>query len=276
LIARFRFDLNSVFSLLHLAHHHAEEFLVVDHAILVLVNLANHVIDFIVRQCLILRLQTHPQFIRTYSAAAVLVEVLEGLLDLKLLRVVLGVHARCNELSVIDDTVVVRIDYLHSFFDVIDAHLDLGNLLNTLDQLLVSERSVAVLVDFRECRAQLLDLGLRNPRGDVSHGALLELVLINIRFDVADHFRVQLDEIVLLVALALNPRMVEGLLAGKPNVRGSLEQFCDQILRLVAHLLPHLGFHAVFTVEHVIDDVFVRFTAEGRLAAKHNVHDYTH
>lgn len=105
---------------------------------------------------------------------------------------------------------------------------------------------------------------------------MLELVLINIRFDVADHFRVQLDEIVLLVALALNPRMVEGLLAGKPNVRGSLEQFCDQILRLVAHLLPHLGFHAVFAVEHIIDDVFVRFTAEGRLAAKHNVHDYTH
>lgn len=29
-------------------------------------------------------------------------------------------------------------------------------------------------------------------------------------------------------------------------------------------------------MEHVIDDVFVGFTAEGRLAAKHNVHDYTH
>lgn len=94
-----------------LIHHHLEEFLVVDQAILVLVHLTYQFINVVISERLVLVLETGAQLVGVDGARVVLVEILEGLFDLLFLRVVLRVHARCNELSVVDNTIVIRINY---------------------------------------------------------------------------------------------------------------------------------------------------------------------
>ena len=144
-------------------HHHTEELFIVNHTVLVLVDLRDHFVDIFVSKRLVLRLHAHTQFFGADGSAVVFVEVLEGLLDLDLLRVVLGIHARGDELGVVDDTVVVGVDNLHGLLDVVDAHLDLRNLLDAIQQLLVGKLAVAILVDLGKGGSELTDLGFRNP-----------------------------------------------------------------------------------------------------------------
>ena len=87
--------------------HHAQELFVVYESILILVHLANHLVDLLIRERLILTLQALAKLISRYSAGVVLVEVAEGLLDLPLFGIILTVHARRDELRVVDDAVVV-------------------------------------------------------------------------------------------------------------------------------------------------------------------------
>lgn len=110
---------------LPLGHHHLQELLVVYESILVLVDLAYQLVHLLVRHRLVLALQAEPQLLRRDGARVVLVEILKGLLDLLLLRVILGVHARCDELRVVDDAVVVRVDDFHGLLDVVHGELDL-------------------------------------------------------------------------------------------------------------------------------------------------------
>lgn len=94
-----------------LVHHHLEELLVVDESILILVHLTYQFINVIVCERLVLILQTGAQLISVNRARVVLVEILEGLFNLLFLRVVLRVHACSDELCVVNNTVVIRINY---------------------------------------------------------------------------------------------------------------------------------------------------------------------
>ena len=77
-------------------------------------------------------MQAEPEFLGADGARIVFVEILKGLPYLLLLRVVLGVHARRNEFSVVNYAVVVRVDHLHRLLDVVYRQLYFRNRLNTI------------------------------------------------------------------------------------------------------------------------------------------------
>lgn len=193
-----------------------------------------------------------------------------------LLRVVLTVHAGCDEFGVVNDAIVVRVNYLHGLLNVSYGKVDLGHALDTLEQLLVTELAVTVLIDLGEGSAEVRDLRLGYARSDVCQSRLSQPRVVHVRLDVADHLRVQLDEIILLISLELDPGVVESFLSRQSNVGRSIQQLGNQIFGVVADRLPHLGLHAVLAVQHIVDDIFVLLATKWRLAAQHNEHDDAH
>lgn len=147
------------FSVLRLlGHHHFEELFVVYEPVLVLVDLAYELVHLVVGHGLVLALQAEPEFRGADRARIVFVEILKGLPYLLLLRVVLGVHARRNEFSVVNHAVVVRVNHLHRLLNVVDRQLYLRHRLDALHQFLVRQLPVTVLVELRERRPQILYL----------------------------------------------------------------------------------------------------------------------
>ena len=148
--------------LLIFGHHHLEELLVVDNSIIIFIDLVYEGSDVCIGKRLILRLEALAQLISRNGSRVVLVEVLECLLDLLLLRVVLRVHARCYELRVINYSVVIRVYHAHRLLDIVDVQLYLRHRLNTFQELLMSQLAVTVLVEFREGASQFCYLRLWN------------------------------------------------------------------------------------------------------------------
>ena len=141
-----------------LGHHHFQEFLVVYEAILVLVDLAYQLVDFFVRHCLVFALQAQPQFLGADRARIIFIEILKGLLYLLLLRIILGVHARRNEFSIVNYAVVIRINHLHRLLNIVHRKLYLWNRLNTFLQFLMSQLAITIFIKFSECCSQILYL----------------------------------------------------------------------------------------------------------------------
>jgi len=103
------------------------------------------------------------------------------------LRVVLGVHAGGDELGIVDDTVVVRINDRYSFSDVINGESDVWDRLNTLHKLLLSKLSISVLVELGESISQINNLRLWDPRSNIGEGALSKLCLGHVELHVLYH-----------------------------------------------------------------------------------------
>lgn len=101
----------SFFLLILLCQHHFKELLVVYKAIPILVDLAYQRIHLLVGHRLVLALQAESKFFGTDSARIVFVEILKGLPYLLLLRVVLRIHAGCDEFRIINDTIIIRVDH---------------------------------------------------------------------------------------------------------------------------------------------------------------------
>ena len=153
---RVPWSLLSVFRFL--GHHHFQELFVVYEAVLVLVDLAYQLVDLVVGHGLVFALQAEPEFLGADGARIVFVEILKGLPYLLLLRVVLGVHARRNEFSVVNYAVVVRVDHLHRLLDVVHRQLYLRHRLDALLQFLMRQLPISILIEFSESRPQILYL----------------------------------------------------------------------------------------------------------------------
>ena len=102
-----------------LGTHHLEELSVIYQPIPILVDLADESVDLLIREGLILALQAHFEFLGANGARMVFVKVHEGLLDLPLFGVVLGVHASGDKFGVVDNPVVVGVNYLHCLLNIV-------------------------------------------------------------------------------------------------------------------------------------------------------------
>ena len=96
-------------------------------------------------------MQAEAEFLGADGARIVLVEILEGLPYLLLLRVVLGVHACRDEFRVVNHAIVVRVDHLHRLLNVVHRQHYLGHRLNALLQLLMAQLPISIHVKFRKC-----------------------------------------------------------------------------------------------------------------------------
>ena len=135
------------------------------------------------------------------------------MLNLFLLRVVLGIHASSNKFCIIDHAVVVGINYAHGLFYIVYRQSNARHGLDTLLEFLVRQLAIAILIELDKGCLKVSNLGLRNPRCDVSQGSLPQLGVVDVGFEVADHIWVQVDQIILLISLILNPRVLERFLS---------------------------------------------------------------
>ena len=79
-----------------------------------------------------------------------------------LLQVGLAVHAGRNKLSVVNQTILVTVDNLHSLFHVFNVQLNLWNIFHTCCQLVNGKLTVAILINFGENLPEQRDLVFRN------------------------------------------------------------------------------------------------------------------
>merc|ERR1712199_141159 len=143
-----------------LGHHDLDELLVVDLAVTVNVGLAEHLIDLLVGELLAEVGHDVAQLGSGDEAVAVLVEDLEGLLDLLLgVRVLHLAGHEGEELGEIDGAVAVSVDLVDHVLE-----LSLSGVLaqgaHDGAKLLGGDGAIAILVEEGECLLELSDLFL--------------------------------------------------------------------------------------------------------------------
>ena len=77
----------------------------------------------------------------------------------------------------------------------------------------MTELTVSVLIYFGKCGTEVSNLRLGYARRNVCQGRLSKSSVVHVLFYVADHLRIQLDEIILLGALELDPGVIESFLS---------------------------------------------------------------
>ena len=93
--------------------------MVVDLSIVIGIHATEELVYLLLTQSEIVILQTHSEFILAYGSAVVLVEVAEGGTQVILLQVVIALEASCDELTVINQTILVCIDHGHRLRNVL-------------------------------------------------------------------------------------------------------------------------------------------------------------
>lgn len=83
-----------------------------------------------------------------------------------LLKIVVALETRCNELCVVNAAVLVRIDNTHGFHEFIFRDIDLWDVLQARLEFLIGQRAISILVHFREGRTQSSDLIFGDARRD--------------------------------------------------------------------------------------------------------------
>lgn len=146
------------------AHHHAQELVVVHLPVPVRVHPLQHRVDLLFSHHEVVRLQTLAQLLPGDAARVVFVEVGEGGLEVVLLQVAARLETGRNELSVVDQAILVAVNNLHRALHVIDVYLDLRALLQPVDQLLNRQLPVAIHINLGKDLPQQLDLVLGDTR----------------------------------------------------------------------------------------------------------------
>ena len=193
-----------------------------------------------------------------------------------LLQVVVRLQARGYELRVVDQTVLVRVDHVHGVEQLGLSQVDLIDLLHALLQLLERQRAVAVLVHLGEGDAKGLNLIFGDARSDQGKRGTLQLQRIHVCLDIREDVWADLNIAELSFTLLLNPGVIIGFLGGQTHVSLSLEKLVDEVLCIRRDIVPDGVAVCVGAAKNVIDDLFVRFTAKGRLAAQHDKEDDAH
>ena len=103
-------------------------------------------------------LQAEPEFLGADGARIIFVKILKRLLYLLLLRIILGVQARRNEFSIVNYTVVVRVDHFHRLLNIVQRKFYFRHRLNTCLQFFMRKLTISIGIKFRKCFSQILDL----------------------------------------------------------------------------------------------------------------------
>ena len=136
--------------------------MVVDLTVTIGVNTFKQLLDLLLTQGEIIALEAHTKLIRTNITAIVLIKVGEGRSQVTLLQIVVRLEAGGDELGVVDETVLVRVDNVHCVKKLRLGQVNVIDLLHTLLKLLESERAVTILVHLGEGDAKGLNLVFRD------------------------------------------------------------------------------------------------------------------
>mmetsp|Transcript_98961 Transcript_98961/g.308385 ORF Transcript_98961/g.308385 Transcript_98961/m.308385 type:complete len:396 (-) Transcript_98961:491-1678(-) len=254
------------------AAHHLHEFLKVDLAIAVGVDIGHEVGNVPHgngRDVSVSQDQRYLLF--AYPPVPVAVEDAErGPADV-LLQVHLPVQGRGQELRVVDHAAAVRVDLLENLLQV------RGDLLearprHALPELLGGQQAVPVLVEGGERVPEHLDLVLAELARDDVEGGLLQLVLRSEGPQVIDQAGGQCD-ILGLRRLVRDPDVLQCLRRREPLLRVQLEKHPDKMFGIFRDILPVGSHKAEVPKAHLRQDISVSVPMERWVAAKQHVHD---
>lgn len=163
-------------------------------------------------------LETLLELVQRYRAWVILVEVAERSFKMALLQVIVALQARRNELSVVNVSVLVRVDHIHGFLEVFVGQLAPFNLLDSFFELIDGKFAVTIFVKLTESFSQGFDLVLWYPWGYEGQSGSLEVHAFHVIPHVHDHIRVYHYLWVFFPLLHLDPGVVESFLRCEPKI----------------------------------------------------------
>lgn len=102
------------------------------------------------------------------------------------LEVVVGLEAGSDELGVVNQAVLVRVNDIHGVKELRFGQVDIIDLLHALLELLESERAVTVFIHLGEGDTETLDLILGDARSDQGKSRTLQLQRVHVRLNVCE------------------------------------------------------------------------------------------
>mmetsp|Transcript_36345 Transcript_36345/g.79295 ORF Transcript_36345/g.79295 Transcript_36345/m.79295 type:complete len:302 (+) Transcript_36345:115-1020(+) len=255
--------------------HHCHEFLEVDCAVTVLVDLLQDLACGLnARGLLNVTIAEHLlQLLRRDPSIVVQVENLEGTPTDILLQVLPSLEGGGQELGVVDNATAIGIHVLHDLLQVRRDFCEAG-LRDALLHLVHCQLSVPVVVEGHEGFSQGFDLVLVELTRDDVERSLLQLVLRPEAAEIVD--KVVLEAHIRgLGGLVLNPLVVQRLLCGVPVARVHLQQHANQVLGILGDVLPVRVVEGEVAQAHLGEHLRIGLTEEGRVAAEHDVHDHS-
>jgi hypothetical protein len=208
-------------------------------AVLVLIDLLHQLLDGLVGQGELLSLQALLQLLQGDVPVRVLVIVGEGRLQVVLLQIVVTLQTARYKLCIVYEPIAIRVHYVHKVDAIFLSHGTPRYLLYSDLKFLYRELAVTILIELGECLAEVLNLVLWYSRRDQSQRCALEVLRFYVVAHVLDNIDGNGELFFLLLALSLYPRVIKGFLRGASNVSLPLQEFANQVLRLVTDLLPH-------------------------------------
>jgi len=258
------------------AFHHCDELLEGDLSVSILVDLFNDSVDGSCAQGV--RTSELQNFFNLFSrnnARAVLVEHLEGSLELVVRGQLTLVHGGNHELRVVNETASISVHGVEHDFDLFVRHHLSVVFKVTFLHFLDGELSVSVLVKGAENLGQVVSLSLREELGgNEGVGSLLE--------GLVD------AETLHVVKYAEGEGLVDGEVGelGQPCVVKSLrsgwslvlvigKQLSDEVLGLIRDDVPDSVVKVERSLSHLAHDLLVALTVEGRHAGQKDVSNDT-
>mmetsp|Transcript_10533 Transcript_10533/g.17672 ORF Transcript_10533/g.17672 Transcript_10533/m.17672 type:complete len:323 (-) Transcript_10533:645-1613(-) len=252
---------------------HAGDELVVGYlAVLVEVDL----VEDLTPQLLILllaRLEHHTQLLLGHVPILVLVDHVEGELEVLLVEQLGLVGGRSDELGVVYQAVAVLVERDHNVLEDLQASLHVSeDLLEPLRDLLELEQPIPALIEFVEDFAEALHIREILVLGDKEgHDAGLEdcvlLELVQVEGDVEEYV---LPDLLLLNVLE-DPGVVEQGLRRAPLLRVAYQHALHEVLGLLARGLPDLGCELDVLRSDLHEHLLLALALEGRLPAQQDV-----
>ena len=209
--------------------HHCHELLEVDLSVAVLVNFSQCLVNGIFRYKIghVITREKCYHFLAVNFSALVLIEHVEGCLEVVLSKINLIIHSSCNEFRVIYVSRAVSV----GSFNNIKKFFLVSMTFQSFFKLVERQCSTSIRIQLLEQLTELFDLGGRHLRTHGHHSYLLHFIVLIVRFEPLKSLGAKRNRLRLLLTLERLPKplMLQSLLCGEPLFRFAY-QFLYQIL----------------------------------------------
>jgi hypothetical protein len=157
-----------------------------------------------------------------------------------------------NKLCIVYEPIAVWVHYIHEINTVLFGHGTAWDLLDTYLELIYSKLAISILIKLWKGLSKVLNLILWDSRSNEGQGCALEILWVNIVAHVLDDINWNSELFFLLLALSLDPRMIEGFFSSASHVSLPFEELIYQIFRFVTDLVPDTWRKVKGSIENIV------------------------
>lgn len=148
------------------ALHHIDELRVVNLSITIGVDALQQLLDLLFIEGEVVTRKALAQLFCANSSTIILVKVGERRPQVTLLKIVVGLEAGGNELGIVNQAVLVRVNNAHGVKKFTLSQVDVLDFMHSLLEFFESERTVTIFIHLCECDTKGRDLIFGNTRRD--------------------------------------------------------------------------------------------------------------